>query len=126
MDRDPAIDEWLRSTRFGTEGPHLECDQLTGLMLVTNAGETPPDHVLQSWYQALARQRRVADQSEPEFIRTARERGWTWQTVAEVLGLPNAEAAERRQEALAAELERTHPSANPRPWLPLGDSGPQD
>jgi hypothetical protein len=121
MDRDPVIDAWLRSSRFGSAGPHLTCDQLTGLFLVAHAGETPPDPVLQAWYQAIARHRRVADQTEPEFIRAARERGWSWQTIADALGLPSAEAAERRREALAAELTRTHPGENPQPWLPLGD-----
>lgn len=119
MDRDPVIDEWLRSTRFGAEGPHLTCDQLTGLSLVAHAGELPPSPVLQRWYLALTRRRRVADQSEPEFIRAARSQGWSWETIASVLGLPNAEAAEQREAALAAELERTSPKTNPQPWLPL-------
>ncbi len=121
MDRDPVIDEWLRSTRFGGDGPHLPCDQLTGLSLVAHAGESPPARVLQRWYLALTRQRRVADQSEPEFIRAARGQGWSWETIALVLGLPNADAAEQREAALAAELARTLPSANPQPWLPLND-----
>ena len=115
------IDEWLRSTRLGADGPHLHCDQLTGLLLVTADGEAPPDAVLERWYRAIARHRRVVDQSEPAFIRGARRRGWSSETIAAVLGLPDGETAERREEFLAAELERTNPRTNPQPWLPLGD-----
>jgi hypothetical protein len=121
--RDPVIDDWLRRSGFGEQGPQMTTDQLTGLLVVAKSNESPtcPDGVLTAWYQAIARHRRVVDQSEPAFIEQARRQGWTWQKIAEVLGLPSAEAAERRCDVLAAELVRTHPSQTPQPWLPWGD-----
>lgn len=76
-----------------------------------------PALVLRRWHWLLAATRRTADQSEPKFIEQARRQGWTWERIAQVLGLPDAAAAERRLDVPAAELRRTHPSALPRPWL---------
>jgi hypothetical protein len=125
MDRDPIIDNWLRTTlsanptlRVPTELV-LEIDQLSALRLVASEpGVDVPDEVLARWYPALTRARRLADQSEPAFIEQARHQGWSWARIAAVLGLPDAEAAERRPDALAAELTRTHPSVTPQPWVP--------
>jgi hypothetical protein len=74
------------------------------------------------WHWLIASQRRMANQSEPAFIDQARRQGWTWQRIADVLGLPDAEAAEQRQAVLAAELTRTLPSNLPQPWLGWGRS----
>ncbi|WP_156077388.1 hypothetical protein [Saccharothrix sp. NRRL B-16314] len=111
--RDPVVDDWLG------DGMLLGINQLTGLLFAVERDRPAevPDEVMRRWHRLLAVQRRVADQSEPAFIDQARRQGWSWERIADVLGLADAEAAERRQAALAAELARTHPSALPRPWL---------
>jgi hypothetical protein len=55
------------------------------------------NEVMKRWHWLIAVQRRVADQSEPAFIDQARRQGWSWQRIADVLGLPDAEAAEQRR-----------------------------
>lgn len=122
--RDPAIDRWLRDVPVGSE-VLLGTDQLTGLLLAVQHDQPTevPDEVMARWHWLLAVQRRVANQSEPAFIDQARRQGWSWQRIADVLGLPDAEAAEQRQAVLAAELARTHPSALPQPWLGWGKTG---
>lgn len=96
-----------------------QSDQLTALLLAAKRREPPefPEEILISWHRLIIRQRRVVDQSESAFIHEARWQGWSWQRIADALGLPDATAAERRSEVLAAELARTHPSQNPKPWL---------
>lgn len=118
---DPMIEEWL-SGREDISHLVLRIPQLTGLLLAVERDRPAevPDEVMRRWHRLLAAQRRIADQSEPAFIDQARRQGWSWQRIADVLGLPDAEAAQRRQEALAAELDRTHPSALPQPWLGRG------
>lgn len=117
VERDPYIDEWLR----GRETAELLVDinQLVALQLAV--GRELPDEVpallMQRWHWLLAVTRRTADQSEPAFIEQARRQGWTWERIAQVLGLPDAAAAEQRLDVLAAELLRTHPSSLPQPWL---------
>jgi hypothetical protein len=120
---DPAIDRWLRDLPGGP-GLLLETHQLTALLLAIRRDEPPevPDEVMTRWHWLIAVQRRIANQSEPAFIEQARRQGWTWQRIADVLGLPNAEAAEQRQAVLAAELTHTHPSNLPQPWLGWGKS----
>lgn len=115
--RDSAIDHWLGDVSGGPE-VLLSVDQLTGLMLAVGRDRPAevPEEIMLRWHRLLAVQRRVADQSEPTFIDQARRQGWSWQRIAEVLGLPDAEAAERRQADLAAELARTLPTALPGPW----------
>jgi hypothetical protein len=65
----------------------------------------------------------VADQSEPAFIDRARRQGWTWQRIADVLGLPNAEAADTGAQSSVAELAWVLPSNLPQPWLGGGEHG---
>lgn len=119
--RDPAIDEWLGANRLGDQ--YLSANQLTGLYLAATSDEAPdcPDEVLFRWYRMIAQYRRTVDQSEVGFISQARSEGWSWQKIAEVLGLRNAEAAEQRSGVLSAELERTHPGRTKQPWLPWND-----
>jgi hypothetical protein len=118
LSRDPAIDHWLVDVSGGPE-MLLGIDQLTGLLLAVGRDRPAevPEEIMSRWHRLLAVQRRVADQSEPAFIEQARRQGWSWQRIADVLGLPDAEAAERRQATLATELARTLPSALPAPWL---------
>jgi hypothetical protein len=80
---------------------------------------------MRRWHWLLAATRRTADQSEPAFIAQARRQGWTWERIAQVLGLPDAAAAEQRLDVLAAELDRTNPNNLPQPWLgrELGEEG---
>lgn len=120
--RDPVIDEWLGINRLGAQ--YLETDQLAGLYLAATSGETPacPEEVLFRWYRMIALHRRIVDQSELAFITQARSQGWPWNQIADVLGLPDAEAAEQRSNVLGVELERTHPARTRQPWLPVNDS----
>ncbi|AHH96846.1 hypothetical protein GCM10010174_34000 [Kutzneria viridogrisea] len=121
-ERDPVLDEWLRDSKFGEGGFHMKMDQLAAMQLVAEqTAEACPDRVLERWYMLLTRHRRVGNQSERAFLAQARRRGWAWDRIAAVLGLPDAAAAEQRQEFLSAELTRTHPSQDPQPWLPWGD-----
>jgi hypothetical protein len=117
VQRDPYIDAWLRER----EGADLlkDLDQLIALQLAVDRDrpDEVPALVMRRWHSLLAATRRTADQSEPKFIEQARRQGWTWERIAQVLGLPDAAAAEQRLDVLAAELRRTHPSALPQPWL---------
>ena len=117
-DREPVIDRWLGGERFGAESRLLlGTDQLTGLALTAGRGPVPDD-VLAAWRRQIARKRLALDQSEIAFVEAARARGWTWERVAEELGLPGAEVAQGRLDVLRAAVARAHPSANPRPFLP--------
>ncbi|MEO6086916.1 MAG: hypothetical protein ABIQ18_27775 [Umezawaea sp.] len=117
VERDPHVDEWLR----GREMAELlaKTNQLVALQLAV--GREQPDEVpapiMQRWHWLLAVTRRTANQSEPAFIEQARRQGWSWERIAQVLGLPDAAAAEQRLDVLAAELHRTHPGNLPQPWL---------
>ncbi|MBP2339802.1 hypothetical protein JOF41_005980 [Saccharothrix coeruleofusca] len=115
--RDPVVDDWFRDLPAGEV--LLEAEQLSGLMLAVERyqPEEVSDLVMARWHRLIASHRRLADQSEPAFIDQARRQGWTWQRIADVLGLPDAEAAEQRQAFLAAELTRTHPANQPQPWI---------
>ncbi|WP_326836015.1 hypothetical protein VSH64_14020 [Amycolatopsis rhabdoformis] len=124
MDRDSVIDRWLRSSEMGDRGVHMTSDQLAGVTMVAEASvEVPecPDEVLQAWYMAITCQRRIVDQAEAAFIPMARRNGWSWERIAAVLGLPDADAARQRGEVLVEQLRRTHPSTNPQPWKSLRD-----
>lgn len=119
-DRNSVIDQWL-SDQFGDEGRLLlSIGQLQALTLASTRRDPPQfsDEVLTAWRQAIVRQRLVVNQSEIAFMEQARAHGQTWQDIAENLGLPSSEAAERRLKALKEEVARTHPGANPQPYLP--------
>jgi hypothetical protein len=117
VERDPYIDEWLQAR----EGADMLADinQLVALQLTI--GRDQPDEVpalvMQRWHWLLSVTRRTANQSEPAFIEQARRQGWSWERIAQVLGLPDAAAAEQRLDVLDAELLRTHPGTLPQPWL---------
>jgi hypothetical protein len=115
--RTRIVDEWL-AERHGGE-MLLDAEQLTGLQLAVGRDKPAevPDEVMEHWHWLLAVQRRIANQSEPLFIEQARRQGWTWQRIADALGLPDAEAAEQRQAFLEAELVRTLPTNLPRTWV---------
>ncbi|MFC0436214.1 hypothetical protein [Kutzneria buriramensis] len=119
-DRDPIIDEWLRGSEISELA--LSGDQLFGLHIASErAASTCPEPVLERWYMTLSRHRAALLWSEKAFIAQARRNGWDWARIATALSLPDAEAASRREEFLAAFLRRTHPSQDPQPWLPWGD-----
>ncbi|WP_328609843.1 hypothetical protein OG943_12165 [Amycolatopsis sp. NBC_00345] len=114
MTGNPIIDRWLAE-----QAPQLpEADQLSALLAATNLGHAYPDDVLEAWGHEVVLARRVVDQSEPAFIAEARRQGWSWERIAERLGLPDAETAEQRQAVLEAELIRTHPQNLPGAWRP--------
>jgi hypothetical protein len=124
MNRDPVIDSWLRSSPMSDRGVDLTSDQLAGLTMVVQASaKVPecPDEVLQAWYITVTAQRRIVDQAEATFIPMARRNGWSWERIAAVLALPDADAAEQRCAVLAEQLRRTHPTTTPQPWLPVPD-----
>ncbi|MEV0070278.1 hypothetical protein [Amycolatopsis sp. NPDC050768] len=108
----PILERW-----FTEHLPDLPpTDVLTALLMAAQLGHAAPDDVLDAWGREVVTSRRIVDQSEPEFINQARRRGWSWERIAERLGLPSAEAAEQRQAALEAELDRTHPQNLPGAW----------
>jgi hypothetical protein len=115
--RDPVIDQWLSDVPGGP-GFLLKTHQLTGLEFTIWRDEPPevPDEVMTRWHWLIAVQHRIANQSESAFIEQACRQGWTWQRIADVFGLPNAEAAEQRR-AVVAELTHTLPSNLLQPWL---------
>lgn len=117
VERDSYIDAWLRER----EAAELLVDTNQLVALQFSVGRDQPDEVpalvMRRWHWMLAATRRTANQSEPVFIEQARRQGWTWERIAQVLGLPDAAAAEQRLDVLAAELRRTHPSNLPQPWL---------
>ncbi|MFI5611665.1 hypothetical protein [Amycolatopsis sp. NPDC051903] len=124
MNRDSTIDDWLRASGSSDRGIHLTSDQLAGLtMVVETDAEVPelPDEVLQAWYMRITAQRRIVDQAEAAFIPMARRNDWSWERIAAVLGLPDADAAQERGAALAAQLHHTHPATTPQPWKRLPD-----
>ncbi|MGW4486321.1 hypothetical protein ACWEOE_21050 [Amycolatopsis sp. NPDC004368] len=110
MAHDPALERWLAENAAGQP----PSDVLTAALFAARTGHEPPDDVLDARGREVVTSRRVVDQSEPEFITQARRRGWSWERIAERLGLPGAEAAEHRQAELEAELDRTHPQNIPR------------
>jgi hypothetical protein len=119
-DRDPIIDEWLRGSEISELA--LSGNQLFGLHIAAERAAAPcPEPVLEHWHMTLSRHRAALLSSEKAFIAQARRNGWDWARIAAVLGLPDAEAAAGREEFLAEFLRRTHPSQDPRPWLPRGD-----
>ncbi|MEW2508278.1 hypothetical protein ACQPXB_24940 [Amycolatopsis sp. CA-161197] len=108
----PILERWLTEHL-----PDLApTEVLTALLMTAQLGHDVPDDVLDAWGREVVITRRVVDQSEPEFITQARRRGWSWDRIADRLGLPSAEAAEHRQATLEAELERTHPQNLPGAW----------
>ncbi|WP_326835770.1 hypothetical protein VSH64_12695 [Amycolatopsis rhabdoformis] len=108
----PTLDRW-----FAEQVPDLPpTEVLTALLMASQLGHEVPDDVLDAWGREVVTSRRIVDQSEPEFITQARRRGWSWARIADRLGLPSAEAAEQRQAALEAELDRTHPQNLPGAW----------
>lgn len=117
VERDPSIDAWL-GEREGAESL-MTIHQLGALQPAVHRDQPDevPAEVMRRWHWLLASTRRTADQSEPKFIEQARRQGWTWERIAQVLGLPDAAAAEQRLDVLAAELRRTHPGNLPQPWL---------
>jgi hypothetical protein len=120
VNRDRDIDQWLVE-EFGEESRVLlSCDQLTGMILATKRPNPPrvPEAVLTAWRRTLIRQRLTLDQSEDAFIGCILTQGRTWQQLAEELGFPTAEAAQRHHEDIKAQIARTHPSGNTRPHLP--------
>jgi hypothetical protein len=60
------------------------------------------------------------DRLEVELIEAARRAGMTWTTIADVLGLPEAAAAERRFEKLRPLLDAPVDQVRPPPWLSHG------
>lgn len=115
--RDPSVDAWLAASDLGPSGPQMHGDQLDGLHMVAERNSDPcPDDVLEHWHLLLATRRRLAVQAEDAFITQALRAGWSWDRLAAALGLPDASAARQRQEFIAAELVRTHPWHDARPW----------
>jgi hypothetical protein len=112
--RNPVIDDWL-SDQHGA-AVLMETAPLTGMAMASYRAGEVPEEVLGAWALEIVHARRIVNQSEPTFIRQAREQGWSWQRIADRLGLPSAEAAEKRCDELDAELARTHPSTDARPW----------
>ncbi|QWF76935.1 hypothetical protein [Amycolatopsis sp. CA-230715] len=112
--RNPVIDDWL-SDQHGA-AVLMETAPLTGLAMASYRAEEVPDGILGAWALEIVRARRIVNQSEPTFIRQARDQGWSWQQIADRLGLPSAEAAAMRCDELDAELARTDPSNDARPW----------
>ncbi|SEO84720.1 hypothetical protein [Amycolatopsis saalfeldensis] len=108
------VDRWLSGTKLASGG----ADRLTKMQLATQLGHDVPPEVLSQWGHEIVIARRVVDQSEPAFIAEARRQGWSWERIADRLGLPAAEAAEQRQTVLEAELTRTHPRNLPGAWRP--------
>ncbi|MEV6904866.1 hypothetical protein [Amycolatopsis sp. NPDC051372] len=106
----PDVENWLAD--HGLPAGEL----LTRLLAATQLGHDLPDDLLAHWAREIVLGRRVADQSEPALIAQARKRGWSWQEIADRLGLPNATAAEGRTAALETELARTHPAAIPNAY----------
>ena len=115
--RDPVVDAWLLESDLGPEGPQMQLDQLDGMHMVAERNADPcPDVILRHWHRLLATRRMLAVRNELVFIAQARRSGWGWDRIAGALGLPDAAAAQRRQEFLAAEAIRVHPGHDDRPW----------
>ncbi|WIX76278.1 hypothetical protein QRX50_33070 [Amycolatopsis carbonis] len=108
----PTLERWFTEHVPGVR----PADVLTALLMATQLGHEVPEDVLDAWGREVVTSRRVIDQSEPEFINQARRHGWSWERIAERLGLPSAEAAEHRQAVLEGELDRTHPQNLPGAW----------
>jgi hypothetical protein len=118
--RDPVIDQWLIDEFGEQEGGVLQRgEQLSVLALASRRPNVSqiPDTVLTAWRRSVVRQRLTVDQSEDAFIERALGQGYTWERIAEELGHPTPEAAQRRHEELKAEITRLHPSNNERPHL---------
>ena len=119
---DPTtISDWLKKSEIGTFALSTsDGNLLTAMTIMSNESRRIeiPSGVLTAWRMLIIRQRRTVDQSEANFIDRTRKQGWTWSDIAKALGLADAYAAERHQAALIHQLEQTHPSVNPGPWLP--------
>ncbi|MDT8912814.1 hypothetical protein [Amycolatopsis sp. PS_44_ISF1] len=114
MDGNPVIDRWLAE-----QAPALPAaNPLSALLAVAHRQHDVPEDGLEAWGREVATSRRVVDQSEPAFIAGARRQGWSWERIAERLGLPDAETAAGRRSVLEAELIRTHPRNLPGAWRP--------
>ncbi|MBB4966532.1 hypothetical protein [Saccharothrix violaceirubra] len=109
------IDGGLREI-FGEDARiFLKADPLAGLVaasLYVKEG-TVPARVMDVWRRELVVGRRTVENSEVVFIERARAQGYTWELIAEELGIDDAE---RHLEDLKAALERSHPGRNPRPY----------
>ncbi len=117
MSRDPVVDAWLLASDMGPSGPQMQMDQLDGLHMVADRTDDPcPDEILGHWHVLLASRRALAVQNEHAFIAQALRSGWSWSRVAAALALPDERAARDRQQFLAEEMIRTHPSHDDRPW----------
>ncbi|TDD42455.1 hypothetical protein [Saccharopolyspora elongata] len=118
--RNPIIDQWFRDELGEKSSMFLSVEQLSGLTLACTQAEPPqiPDPVLAAWRRELVRHRRVVNQSEVAYVERALAQGYSWQRIAEELGQPSSEAAQRHHQFLEEELERTHPSNNEKPYLP--------
>lgn len=120
-ERHPLIDRWLRDQFGEHEGRLLRSvPQLTAMILAAERPEPPElsEEVLTAWRHLLVRERLTVNQSEVAFVKHARRCGWSWRHIGEVLGLPEPATAEQHYERLKAEVVRSHPSNNPRPYLP--------
>lgn len=115
--RAPVVDAWLRRSDLGPDGLQMQMDQLDGLYMASQRADEPcPDEVLSHWHFLLATRRLLAVQNEHAFIAQALRADWDWSRISAAIGLPDAAAAQERQEFLAAEMIRGHPSHDPRPW----------
>lgn len=116
---DPVIEDWLRR-EFG-DAMLDSAESPPPLSLLTLAAQRRdrhdfPDEVLRAWHRLLASERRSVYQSEFSFIEQTRKQGWTWQQLADTLGLKDAHIAETRREQLAVDLQQQHPGNFPKPW----------
>jgi hypothetical protein len=115
MTGNPLLEDWLAEQ---LPPRLLPTEHLTALLAVTQLGHAVPEDVLDAWAREVVLAHRVVNQSEPAFIAEARRQGWSWERIADRLGLPDAETAEQRQAVLEAELTRTHPQNLPGAWHP--------
>ncbi|MFC9440274.1 hypothetical protein [Nocardia sp. NPDC057030] len=117
---DPALEKWLQDA-LGEQGYRLFRDRpLMAMVLLQNRDEMNdvPSRVLSAWRREIVGARREVDQSEALFIDVALRNNMTWQNIADALGLPSVQAAQKHRAQLADELDRMHPENNPAPWLP--------
>lgn len=76
----------------------------------------PPEEVLVAWHRALAGARTTLQQSEDDFLRSARAAGWPDERIAEMLGLADVAELVTHQQRLKRLLVDQHPSRRPSPW----------
>ncbi len=108
---DPRISDWFDKIEIPVpSGP-----MLTQLVMASRRYEGPvPDQVLSAWHQAIARSRRITDQSEVEFIDAAQEAGWTWSRIAAATGQDSVASVKSWSESLRSKLLRSN--WDDRPW----------